>query len=209
MLSDFIKLRYELNGTITYRKHWFILVEKTWLPAILMTLTLLGITGRLGGWLSFIPMTTAIGILLLFGLVILFWVVYQYADWRNDIFKVTQDQIIDIDRKPFGKIRRRVAPLENVLSIEYERRGWGYLFNFGTVYITVGNMKLSFDHVYNPSEVQQDIFYHMGERLENVRQFEIDSERERVSEWIASYHRKTQKMQRMNDDHPVNGENNF
>lgn len=210
LFSDFIRLRYELNGTITYRKHWFVLVEKTWLPAILMLLTLVGITGRLGGWLSFIPMTTAIVFLLLFGLVILIWVVYQYADWRNDIFKVTLDQIVDIDRKPLGKIRRRAAPLENVLSIEYERLGfWGYLLNFGTVYITVGNMKLSFDHVYNPSEVQQDIFYRMGERLGKVRQFEIDSERERVSEWIASYHRKTQKMQRMNDDHSVDGEDNF
>jgi hypothetical protein len=51
-------------------------------------------------------------------------------------------------------------------------------------------MQLTFDHVYNPSEVQQDIFYRMGERLEHLRKFEIDSERERVSEWIASYHRK-------------------
>jgi hypothetical protein len=88
-------------------------------------------------------------------------------------------------------VRRRSAPLENVLSIEYERRGfWGFLFNFGTVYITVGNTRLTFDFVYNPSEVQQDIFYRMGERLEQLRQYEIDTERERISEWIASYHRR-------------------
>ena len=35
--------------------------------------------------------------------------------------------------------------------------------------------------------------YPAGERLEKIRQFEVDSERERVSEWIASYHRKTQQ----------------
>ncbi|MFW5714419.1 MAG: hypothetical protein ACOCYU_07095, partial [Brevefilum sp.] len=120
----------------------------------------------------------------------------------NDIFKVTLEQIIDLDRKPLGKVRRRSAPLENVLSIEYERQGfWGFLFNFGTVTIIVGNMHLTFDHVYNPSEVQQDIFYRMGERLEHLRQFEIDSERERVSEWISSYHRKIRQTGSNDVDH--------
>jgi hypothetical protein len=33
----------------------------------------------------------------------------------------------------------------------------------------------------------------MGERLDKIRQVEVDSERERVSEWIASYHRKTRQ----------------
>jgi hypothetical protein len=192
LFADFFRLRSESDGAIIYRKHWFMLVEKTWLPVSLMALGMAAFAVRLGGRLSFLPLMPAvIGILLLL-FMLLMWIIYQYADWRNDIFKVTLEQIIDLDRKPLGKIRRRTAPLENVLSIEYERRGfWGFLFNFGTVYIIVGNMRLTFDHVYNPSEVQQDIFYRMGERLEKLRQFEINSERERVSEWIASYHRKT------------------
>jgi hypothetical protein len=128
-------------------------------------------------------------------------VIYQYADWRNDIFKITLEQIIDIDRKPLGRMRHRSAPLENILSIEYKRQGfWGFVFNFGTVFITVGNMKLSFDHVYNPSEVQQDIFYRMGERLEKVRRFEIANERERFSDWIAGYHKRTEHYRKMLDE---------
>jgi hypothetical protein len=119
------------------------------------------------------------------------------------------DQIIDLDRKPLGKIRRRSAPLENVLSIEYERLGiLGVLFNFGTVYITVGNTQLTFDHVYNPSEVQQDIFYRMGERLEELRQFEVEKDRERVSEWIASYHRNLTNLRSKPDDQYHNGQRN-
>jgi hypothetical protein len=191
LFSDFIRLRYEGNGAITYRKHWFVLVRAIWLPVLLM-LGLLGVViARLTGSLQLIPLNAALygSISLMF--VDFLWILYQYADWRNDIFQVTVDQIIDFDRKPLGKVRRRSAPLENVLSIEYERKGfWGFLFNFGTVYITVGNTRLTFDFVYNPSEVQQDIFYRMGERLEQLRQYEIDSERERISEWIASYHRR-------------------
>ena len=200
LFSDFIRLRYESQGAIVYRKHWFVLLEKILLPGLLMGTAIAGLILRLGGLLSFLPLMPAIAGLFVLMFIIFVWMLYQYADWRNDIFKVTLNQIIDIDRKPLGKIRRRSAPLENVLSIEYERLGfWGFLFNFGTVYISVGNLNLTFDHVYNPSEVQQDIFYRMGERLENLRQFEIQSERERVSEWIASYHRKTSQGQRTDE----------
>ena len=195
LFSDFIRLRYEQDGAITYRKHWFVLIRHIWLPGLLMALAIAAAVLRLGGMLEFVPITGALVLILLFMFVIFLWMLYVYVDWRNDVFMVTLDQIIDLDRKPLGKVRRRSAPLENVLSIEYERLGfWGFLFNFGTVYIIVGNMRLSFDHVYNPSEVQEEIFYRMGERLEKVRQFEIDAERERVSEWIASYHRKTTEM---------------
>ena len=191
LFSDFIRLRYEANGAITYRKHWFVLVRAAWLPVLLMLGMLAVVIIRLTGGLPFIPLNSALYGLVALMFVDFLWILYQYADWRNDIFQVTLDQIIDFDRKPLGKMRKRSAPLENVLSIEYERRGfWGFVFNFGTVYITVGNTRLTFDFVYNPSAVQQDIFYRMGERLEKLRQFEIDSERERISEWIASYHRR-------------------
>ena len=196
LFSDFIRLRYEDSGEITYRKHWFLLVKVIWLPLLLSIILLGGIAARLGGLLSFLPITPFLVLMLLALFICFVWIMYQYADWRNDIFKVTLDQLVDIDRKPLGKVRRRSAPLENVLSIEYERLGfWGFLLNFGTVYISVGNTRLTFDYVYNPSEVQQDIFYRMGERLEKIRQFEVDSERERVSEWIASYHRKTRNRE--------------
>jgi CRP-like cAMP-binding protein len=203
LFSDFIRLRFEQDGAITYRKHWFVLIRYMWLPVLLMLIAIVAAVFRLGGMLAFIPVTTAMVLILLIMFAIFLWMLYVYVDWRNDIFMVTYDQIIDLDRKPLGQVRRRSAPLENVLSIEFERLGlWGYLFNFGTVYIVVGTMRLSFDHVYNPSEVQEDIFYRMGERLEKVRQFEIDAERERVSEWIASYHRKTSGLHQTRPHRP-------
>jgi CRP-like cAMP-binding protein len=202
LFSDFIRLRYEGDGAITYRKHWFVLVKMIAAPSFLMLLGLAGLAGFLGGVLTFAPVTPGIVSALFLIFFSFIWMVYQYADWRDDIYRITFDQIIDIDRKPLGKVRRRSAPLENVLSIEYERLGfWGYLLNFGTVYISVGGTKLSFDYVYNPSEVQQDIFYRMGERLEQLQQFEIDGERERVSEWIASYHHRIAESQRKRRAH--------
>ena len=192
LFRDFIRLRFEQNGTITYRKHWFVLVQMIWLPVLLIALGIAAIVVRLAGSLAFMPLTTGLVVASIFIFICFVVVVYQYADWRNDIFQITLDQIVDLDRKPLGKVRRRSAPLENILSIEYQRNGfWGYLLNFGTVYISVGSTDLSFDFVYNPSEVQQDIFYRMGERLDQIQQFKVEGERERISEWIASYHRRT------------------
>ena len=197
LFSDFIRLRFETQGEIVYRKHWFVLVKMTWLPVLISLIAMVSLVMRVVGTITMFSLSSAVVLLLLVLIACMVWIIYQYADWRNDIFKVTWDQVIDIDRKPLGKVRRRSAPLENVLSIEYERLGfWGFLFNFGTVYISVGNTQLTFDHVYNPSEVQQDIFYRMGERLDRVRQFEIDAERERMSEWIASYHRRNEALRK-------------
>jgi len=209
LFSDFIRLRYETSGAIIYRKHWFILVKRIWLPLGMMLASLAIGVGLVGGLLDFISINPAMALIAMILLSCFVWMTYQYADWRNDLFKITHDQIIDIDRKPLGKVRRRAAPLENVLSIEYERLGfWGFLFNFGTVYISVGNTRLTFDHVYQPSEVQQDIFYRMGERLETMRQFEIDAERERISEWIASYHRGNRQFKDNNGRDSQNEVNN-
>jgi uncharacterized membrane protein YdbT with pleckstrin-like domain len=209
LFSDFIRLRYEQDGAITYRKHWFLLIKRTWLPIVLIGLLLFGIYTAFDRFVELFSITTTLVVLFIILFIFFLWVLYQYADWRDDKFKITKDQVIDLDRKPLGKIRRRSAPLENVLSIEYERLGLlGVLFNFGTVYITVGNTQLTFDHVYNPSEVQQDIFYRMGERLEELRQFEVEKDRERVSEWIASYHRNLTNLRSKPDGQFHNGQSN-
>ena len=48
LFRDFIRLRYESNGAITYRKHWFVLVRMTWLWVLLIGLAIAGIVALLG-----------------------------------------------------------------------------------------------------------------------------------------------------------------
>ncbi len=72
----------------------------------------------------------------------LLWWIYEYVDWSNDIFQVTPDQIMDIDKTPLGQVTSDIASLDNILSIEYKRIGiLELLFNYGTVYITIGGGK--------------------------------------------------------------------
>jgi len=123
------------------------------------------------------------------------WFVYQLMDWSNDKFEVTNDQIIDVDRKPFGTETRNAASLENILGTQYERKGLlGNIFNYGTVYITVGGTKLAFEDVMDPATVQSDIDRRRMLRSAKQNEAKIAGERDRMAEWIATYHRAAEQF---------------
>ena len=124
------------------------------------------------------------------------WLLYRVVDWSNDRFEVTNDQIIDIDRQPFGTESRNAAPLENILGTNYERRGFlGYIFNFGTVYITVGGTKLAFEDVVDPATVQSDIDRRRMARKTKQDEAKVAGERDRMAEWLATYHRSIEQFE--------------
>jgi hypothetical protein len=118
------------------------------------------------------------------------------VDWRNDIFQVTPDQIMDIDKTPLGQVTSDIASLENILSIEYQRIGiLELLFNYGTVFITIGGGKeMHFENVYNPSAVQEDIERRRLEKVTKKEQETIKAERERVADWFAAYYHNEQQF---------------
>ena len=45
--ANWFKLRLEDSGTITYRKHWFVLWQQIWQPTVLIFLIGLGMLARL------------------------------------------------------------------------------------------------------------------------------------------------------------------
>jgi hypothetical protein len=205
--SDTLKLRYETGESVIYRKHWFALIEQAWMPLVCI-LAVFGLffwrlihlarsqeeafIRIINGQLVFDPNALALLIALIpfFG-----WLIYQVMDWSNDKFEVTPEQIIDIDRKPFGTESRSAAQLENILSTEYRRIGLlGNLFNFGTVYITVGGTKLAFEDVMDPATVQSDIDRRRAARMEKKNQASVAAERERMAEWLATYHKSAQEF---------------
>ncbi len=189
LFQDFLKVRFELGDTITYRKHWWVMLRSTFLPFIGI-LTAFGILAAASSYrINFLnhQMLMIIAVFLLLSM--LFWWFYAYTDWKNDVFEINPSQIIDIDRKPFGKESRRVAPLDSILSIHYEKRGLlQVMLNYGTVFISVGNQQLTFDTVADPSTVQQEIFDRMGDRQEEISRSEADAEKDRLAQWFRLYH---------------------
>ena len=195
------KLRYEASGTIIYRKHWFVLLKQVWQPTLLFLFGFAVIVWRTVDWVqpggqsgldkSFISI---VAVMLVF---VLGWWLYQYVDWSNDIFQVTEDQIFDIDRKPLGREERKSALLDNIQATEYERAGFlQVLLNYGNVYITVGATHMTFFDVFDPPSVQQDIDRRRMARVERKKQSDLADERNRIADWFAAYHRSTEELRR-------------
>jgi hypothetical protein len=189
------KMRYEQGSTITYRKHWYLLLKKTWLPAFLTFLVVLFTAANIPGTLTVFSPDSAIIIGTALLAVIGGWWLYRFVDWRNDMYQLTTDSIIDIYRKPLGTEVRKAAPLENILSLSHERIGiLGQLFNFGNVVASVGDKAFTFDGVSNPAQVQQEIFIRMDERIDAKRRSDNAQERIRMAEWLAAYHRNVEEI---------------
>jgi hypothetical protein len=195
-MADLFHLRYETGDTIQYRTHWWILARRIWLPSLLV-LADVGvivwiIVRSIVGLMSNFPVVGAfMGLCLLF-LVFALWWLYIYLDWHNDIYLITSEQVIDINRKPLGKEEKRAAQIKNILSIEYKRLGiTGLILNFGTVFIRVGEADFTFDDVFNPSEVQRELFHRMAQRSLRERQAQGEAERQRMADWLTVYHRMT------------------
>ncbi len=195
LFSDFLKVRYEMGGSITYRKHWIILIKKIFLSLLGMVLSVAFIIALVTRNITGINYGMALTLASFLMLACFLIMIYQYVDWRNDIFQLTPNQVIDLDRKPFGRESRRAAPLENILSIEYERRGLiPMLFNFGTVYITVGNTQLTFNNVHQPSKVQQDIFSRIGKHTQEKENRQVLQERDRIAQWFKVFQEESKEL---------------
>ena len=218
-LSNLFRLRLEDGETVTYRKHGFVLLEHIWLPSMIIIVLFSFWLGRiiyLGAHPDQVIATWQTGVGLVVDSLVLalpiisipfhLWWIYQYMDWANDIFQVTPDQIVDIDKKPFGTVERRAASLENILSTEYERIGLlGNIFNFGTVYISVGGSKLEFQDVYDPASVQSDIDRRRMARAAAKNAATAALDRERMAEWLATYHMNSEEFrheQQTNRENP-------
>jgi CRP-like cAMP-binding protein len=198
--ANWFKLRQENGGTVTYRKHLYVLWQQVWQPTLLIILLALGILARLVtlvrtpgeslfNFTNGFKVDTVVIALPIVMIPLVVWWIYQYIDWSNDIFQVTPDQILDIDRKPFGSEERRAAPLENILSTQAHRYGLaGYFLNFGTVEITVGGTHLDFVDVLDPVGVQADIDRRREARIKQKRDVEANAERERMSDWLVAYY---------------------
>jgi hypothetical protein len=195
--SNFFRLRLEGSSTITYRKHWVVLIEKTWLPSLILLALFGGLVYEIVHGVDALLL-----VLFLIFILTLGWWYYQYLDWSNDVFQVTPDQILDVNRKPLGEVTSDIASLDNILHLEYERKGLlQILFNYGNVYITIGGGKeMTFENVFDPSSVQDDIERRRLGRVAQKEQDTVKAERERVADWFAAYHRSSEELRRAEEE---------
>lgn len=189
-LASALQVRFQEGNIITYRKHWFVLLEDLWRPtasifagAALIGLALAGLVP------SFIPFGAVLALVLVSWVPLSIWWFYEYVDWRNDIYQVTDDQIVDVVKKPFGQETRKAAPLANILSLKYERPSLtGVVFNYGTVVAQIGNDEFRFEGVMDPVGVQNDVYRRIEAQSAKKAQSEVVKRREEMATWLGTYY---------------------
>ncbi len=185
------RIRFEEGSVITYRKHWAVLMREIGVPSILVLFSIGLLGARIGGLLTlFEPFLYYLLNLSLLAIATLWWL-YRYVDWANDIYQITPQQIIDVYKKPLAREERKVAPIENILGTEVDRKGLiGIIFNYGDVIANVGTTQFIFEGVLDPVSVQQDIVHAQEIFLQEKSEKDRTRRQSEMVELFDIYHEK-------------------
>ena len=184
--------RFEIGHTIVYGKHWVVLFLRTWWVVLIMMVT---VALAAVSWVNFpsvqIPFTLVAVAFVLFLELAFFY--YLYEDWANDVFQLTDDLVIDIDRGPFGLTEnRKAAQVANVQDVRAIRPNIiAAIFNYGNVAIdTAGtSAEIVFEHVANPTQVQTEIFERREQLLRRSRERDAVARRKEIGIMLEEYRR--------------------
>jgi CRP-like cAMP-binding protein/membrane protein YdbS with pleckstrin-like domain len=206
--------RFEIreDGQVVWRKHWINLVKRTGLQAIFMGLALYlllvyalaFVTKVLGlvpvqlppvnwmdfqGWLFFV--------IAVLGIAAILWFIYQYVDWRNDIYIVTDNEVIDVERDlaiyPFFFFyteSRRQASLANVQYVDLKiPHPLAMILNYGNVIVKTAGAEgtLDFMFVGNPRRVHDEILRRLGAYQDGQHAREFKERWGDMPQWFETY----------------------
>ena len=180
-----------VEGTsIAWRKHWIVLLRKI-VPPLVLLAAAIGLTVMLLRLdQDNLPLIALSSALIVAALV---WYLMRYDDWHRDVYIVTDNRIIDVESSAFrlrGE-RRREGTFDAVQNVTYTIPSFAArLLNLGDVVIeTAGTQRtFTFNSVFDPSGVQQEIFNRWDAYHEERHQRERESEAARLAEWIGEYH---------------------
>jgi CRP-like cAMP-binding protein/uncharacterized membrane protein YdbT with pleckstrin-like domain len=206
--------RFEIreNGRVIWRKHWINLVKRTGLQAISMLLAvylllayaLAFVTGIFGldpvklppvSWIGFEGwLFLAVAVL---GIAAILWFIYQYVDWRNDIYIVTDDEVIDVERElamyPFFFLyteSRRQASLANVQYVDLNiPHPLAIILNYGNVLVQTAGAEgtLDFMTVSKPRHVHDEILRRLGAYQDGEHAREFQKRWGDMPQWFETY----------------------
>lgn len=189
------------DGTaILWHKHYFVLLWVTFLPlvctfllAYLFLASLLGLAPFANPAAFLIWATLGVLTIVCFA-----WLLAKYDGWQRDKYLVTDRRIIDIEGTPFrlGGERRREGGFDTIQNITYDIPNFFWqLINMGNVVIETAGTEatFTFDKVYDPSGVQEQIFNRMVLYQQRQRERERDNNSARLVEVIGEYHRLMEK----------------
>ncbi len=189
-------------GETVYRKHFTVWLAYIALPAIALVLGLIGIITAIAGVSIFGGAVTPIIALSLGVAVLLFAVVWFYMadwDWRNDTITINPQTITIVHKRPLwlqNEIDQiSLTQIDNVIS---DVQGLvNSLLNRGEVRIFLigaGKPKI-IAPIYAPQELHAEISRRQAELKNRAQQWEAQSERDAIVEYLRAYHEANRTQQ--------------
>ena len=192
LLSSLFPLYAQRSGqSVTWHKHWIFLLRDLALPVLLWVVaTVCWFALLVGGQQG---QFSGIAIVLGWAVVVLtpacfVWSLWHWENWRNDLYRLDEERVYDIESLPFGL--REVSKetlITRVTDVAYVVPGpLAHLLNYGDVVIkTPGEAtEFIFKHIPCPREVQQEIM----ERVDEYRlKSNAGADRE-IEAWLRAYH---------------------
>jgi CRP-like cAMP-binding protein len=186
-----------LPGQMVWRKHPVNLLQRAGIPALIVLLwvAVLIVAIHLGLLRSSPLGINGVSWLLAWGVLFapaLFWLWYRWADWHNDIYVVTDDKLIDIERKPLSlSTQRREGNLDRVQTVYAEQKGlWANLLGYGDVIIltAAADPGFTFNMVPGPKHVQALIFRKLDAFRRKQEERDTEKRRQELVEGLQIYH---------------------
>ncbi|WP_037571421.1 hypothetical protein [Spirochaeta cellobiosiphila] len=185
----FIPWKQVIDGnTFRFRKHFLNLFIKV-LPFLI-------ITALYGGIAFSFPYLRPYGYVLLLMFVPLG---YIWEDWRNDVYELGPQRLLDIEKKPLW-IKEEIQELDlnKIVSVEIQKKGFSsLLFDYGDLIVrTVGQQgtPLTFKSIPHPLWVQERI---LDCKEEIIKKQEMNQRMERFKEYpllLDVYHQLMPKL---------------
>ena len=178
LVATWLNLEIVEPGRTTWRKHWIVLLRQTgrWVAG-LFVLDVAALFFATSPSIRF-PGYWLVGMVWL--AVCLGGLLWEWEDWRNDIYAVTDTQVVDLEAKPFGfGSKSTTAPLDQVQDIRVEVPSTlAFFLNYGDVKIETAGKggQMIFFSIYRPRDAQEEIFrrlnlyrHHRAERENAMR----------------------------------------
>ncbi|MHB0857199.1 MAG: cyclic nucleotide-binding domain-containing protein [Anaerolineae bacterium] len=186
------RTRLEREDELIWRKHWVFLLGTVMWPALIGSAALLAsVLGLLGVPTRLLAMAPTYPLYAL-GLTIVCagWFWWEEHDWANDLYILTRERIVDVEKRPlFFAEQRREANISKIQNVSLKIPNMlAAALNYGDVVIqTAGSGEFTFDSVPNPRDVQREIFRRLEAYREDQRMQELARRRSEMGEWFTVY----------------------
>jgi hypothetical protein len=120
-------------------------------------------------------------------------------DWRNDIYQLADDKLLDIERKPFvGQVSSKPILLSKIRSLDFERVGLlERLLNSGSIFIGTVDDNLVFNNVHEPDRILREIYARVYALRQKSSEAEMRDRQDAVARMVVAYHHRTAEGRRL------------